>query len=394
MKIAIITWWYAKNMGYSENFLPSALAALGHEVHVISSDLQPDFPNYSEAYEPFLGKQQQSCGITNIDGYSLHRLPHMRTRFGIKILGLVEYLRNVNPDIIQCFGIPQMSTYQSAWYAKSEKKPLFLEEHTHLSTLSKELNWRQRLDNFTVKYILGPMVSAVSYHCYAIAKDVADVTLSNFGYSEKKLSIQSLGVDTNKFFPCHASEQIESRKSIRFNFGFSESDIVFIYTGRFSEDKSPIILARAIGILSKQGYPVKGLFIGSGKLIDLQAIASESSCHIVPFMPVSDLPSMYRAADVGVWPKQESTSQLDALACGIPIIISNRVKVQERVNECGLMYEEGSYTDLAEKMLMLLESSVRYKMGLAGAKTIMDNYSWNIIAKSRIENYKKALILF
>lgn len=391
MKIAIITWWYAENMGYSENCLPAALADLGHEVHVISSDLQPDFPNYKEAYEPFLGKQLQPCGVKRIEGYTLHRLPHRRTRYGIFIVGLSKCLKEMSPDVIQCFGIPQISTYQSAWVALIQNRLLFLEEHTHLSTIRAEKVIRQRVDDFFVKYIYGPLISSISNHCYAIANDVAEVTLTRFGYSPDKLSIQSLGVDTRKFHPIRSQGDINSRCSIRARFGYDDEDVVFIYTGRFSEDKSPIVLASAIELLSRQGYAVKGLFVGAGSEIDKNAIERKDSCLVVPFVPVSDLPNLYRAADVGVWPKQESTSQLDALACGIPIIVSDRVRVYERVDGCGLMYIEGDSVDLAKQMLLLLERETRHQMGVAGTANVFERFSWKKIAEARVHDYMKAL---
>jgi hypothetical protein len=37
MKIAVVSIFYSEGMGYSENCLPRALAALGHEVHLITT---------------------------------------------------------------------------------------------------------------------------------------------------------------------------------------------------------------------------------------------------------------------------------------------------------------------------------------------------------------------
>ena len=34
-------------------------------------------------------------------------------------------------------------------------------------------------------------------------------------------------------------------------------------------------------------------------------------------------------AEIGIWPTQESTSQLDALACGLPIIINENTGTPE-----------------------------------------------------------------
>ena len=57
MRIVLLSDWYAEQMGYAENALPKALAELGHEVHVLTSDAQPyfDSPDYAATYEPFIG---------------------------------------------------------------------------------------------------------------------------------------------------------------------------------------------------------------------------------------------------------------------------------------------------------------------------------------------------
>ena len=77
MKIVILSNWFSEKMGYIENCLPKSLAKLGHEVHVIASTAQVyyNIPEYSSVYEPFLGKNIQDEKVSNIDGYTLHRIP-------------------------------------------------------------------------------------------------------------------------------------------------------------------------------------------------------------------------------------------------------------------------------------------------------------------------------
>jgi glycosyltransferase involved in cell wall biosynthesis len=391
MKIAIVTWWFADKMGYSENFLPAALARLGHDVYVISSDLQPDFPNYKEAYEPFIGPQIQPCGRSILNGFTLIRLPHKRTAYGIAIKGLGSELKALGPDIIQCFGIPQMSTYQTAWAALFMRTPLFLEEHTHLSTLSQTKTLSQAFNNWLIKHILGPFVCNIATHCYPIAKDVEELTINSFGCPRKKVTIQSLGVDTINFHPINGRGDEILRLKIREDLGFSQGDTIFIYTGRFSPDKGPIIMAEAIEHLINKGYQVRGLFIGGGSINENQKISDRNGCVVLPFINSSELPIYYRAADVGVWPKQESTSQLDALASGLPIIISNRVQAIERTDGCGLIYTEDSVEDLQKKMIMLLDEGVRNQLGNVGSNRVAENFSWGRIANLRQDAYQAAI---
>ena len=108
-------------------------------------------------------------------------------------------------------------------------------------------------------------------------------------------------------------------------------------------------------------------------------------------MPARDLPPYYWAADIGVWPKQESTSQLDAAAAGLPIILSNRVTVLERVTGNGLTYREGDPADLAERIKSLGQASSRLELGTAGSRKMKARFSWLQIAEKRAGDYARSL---
>jgi len=111
---------------------------------------------------------------------------------------------------------------------------------------------------------------------------------------------------------------------------------------------------------------------------------------VQPFVPVRDLPPFYWAADIGVWPTQESTSQLDAAACGLPLILSNRIEVLERVDGNGFTYEEGDAADLACRIEALRDPMRRARMGAIGCAKVRDRFSWELIAQRRLADYHAA----
>ena len=102
-----------------------------------------------------------------------------------------------------------------------------------------------------------------------------------------------------------------------------QDEIVCIYTGRFNEDKNPIILARAIHYHRKKYKFFKGIFLGSGD--QKGQIEKCEGCVVIPFQKYHDLSNFYRMSDIGVWPKQESTSMIDAAATGIPVVVNVKV---------------------------------------------------------------------
>ncbi len=173
--------------------------------------------------------------------------------------------------------------------------------------------------------------------------------------------------------------------------GFSDEDIVCIYTGRFTEGKDPLCLAKAMDKLLGLNEPFKAIFLGSGPQSD--EIKKMKGCTIHKLVPYHQLPDFYRIADIGIWPKQESTSMIDATACGLPIIISNRVKAIERVEGNGLTYIENDVDDLVKTIVKMKDKQMRLSFSYYGTKKIQEKYSWDKIAKDRIEDYKLFLNL-
>lgn len=396
MKIAIISEWFSENMGYAENCLPRALASLGHEVHLITSNLQVYYnsPSYKEIYEPYIGPAVMSCGVKKLDGFVLHRLPYVKWLGQRRIQGISRKLTEIRPQIVQTLDSFQPETVEAAIAKIILGYKLFLESHTHASVFfvdRQELQFSMRLKRFVVKNMSGPLVSSFSEKCYPISIDAAEIAVKHFGIQKRKISVCSLGVDTDLFKPALDSASQNARAQLRQRLGFSPRDIVCIYTGRFSRDKDPLCLAQAIDILVKNGKQFRGLFVGNGIESDISSIKSYSGCVVNPFVPARELPRFYQAADIGVWPRQESTSQLDAVACGLPIIISDRTQVNERIEGNGLTYKEDDAFDLSQKIKSLTDASLRSRMGQIGIKKIEERFSWKHIAEERIQDYEAAL---
>ena len=396
MKIVLISNWFAEAMGYAENCLPKALTSLGLEVHLVTTNVQPYFnsPNYRETYESFLGPAVVDCGVKSVDGYTLHRLLHVTRGHGVRIRGLSSALRELQPDVVQTFEASDGTTYEAAMLARRLGYKLFSEVHQHASVYPGS-NWRARAHGLWQRFVVAPTVgcrvSSVTQRCYPISPDAAEIGVKYFGVSRKKISITPLGVDTDLFKPVSDDSARRRRDQIRSTLGFKSSDVVCLYTGRFSSQKDPLALAQAVAALSGEGHSLRGLFVGSGTHAEVAAIEACAGCVIHPFVPFRDLPAYYQAADIGVWPRQESTSQLDAAACGLPIIISDRATVKERVTGNGLVYREGDQADLRRALLSLADLEKRRQLGMAGATKMRQQFSWRLIAERRLADYEAAL---
>ncbi len=398
MRIVVVNETFNKKMGYAENNLPKALARLGQEVHVVSSNVQAYFndPDYVQTYEPFNGPAVQPCGVESLDGYTLHRLRYGNPLRHVRIKGLSSKLRSLHPDIVQTFLAASWVQLEMALAQPFLGYKLFTGAHEHASIFSTKVKngsrWcAARLKSDIRRAVPGRLVSTFSEKCYATTIDCAEIAGKFYGVPEKKIDICPLGVDTDLFGPIKDESGERKRLSFRAELGFEPNEIVCIYTGRFSHAKNPLCLAEAIARLQAQGEPFRGLFVGDGP--QSNAIQASQGCVVHPFVLSQELPGFYQAADIGVWPTQESTSMLDAAACGLPLplVVSDRLKALERIEGNGVSYEESEPRDMMRSLLGLKDVTFRRKLGDSGAAKIAREYSWLAIAARRLRDYEAVL---
>ena len=388
---------FAKNMGYLENFLPKYLARLGVEVHVVTLGLPPYYylKESKATYGGIAPGEDLSPGaVESFEGFTLHLLPHKRVLGYMQIEGLRKKLGSIRPDIVQTTAAIGWTPLQAAAAKPLLGYKLFTGNHYHASVFplanKRSSQWsRELLRCRMTRTLPGWLVSLVTEKCYAITTDCADVATRFFGVPKSKIDVCTLGVDTELFRPISSEKDQLERLALRQCLGFSGTEIVCVYTGRFSEDKNALLLARAVAHLAGKGEPYRGLFLGNG--VQAQAIQACASCTIHPFVPVHELGDFYRASDVGVWPTQESTSMLDAAACGLPVVANDTMTAPERLEGNGATYKLNDLGDLIRALLEFRDRRTRESFGALGARKMARDFSWESVARRRLGDYEAAL---
>lgn len=392
MKIVILSIWYSEKMGYVENLLSKALASLGHEVHVITSTAQVYYnePNYDIIYKPYLGERIQKESVKEIDGFKLHRLPFLEIGNKIVIKQLGAKLKEIKPDIVQAFDAFSFLTLQGAFYKPILGYKFFTANHIVASVFplysNSKVNLFKRLVFYLTRTIPGRICSWSTSICYPATIDAMEIAVKYYGVQKKKVKQAYLGVDTDIF---HPKKESDGSSEVRKQLEIKESELLCIYTGRFTEGKNPLCLAKAVDKLVEMNEPFKALFLGDGPQVD--EIKKMKACIVHDFVPYQELSKYYQIADIGVWPRQESTSMLDATASGLPIIISDRVQAKERVDGNGLIYTENDVDSLIESLLKLKDEELRAKLANNGVNKIKNKYSWIKIAIERVKDYNSFL---
>ena len=139
---------------------------------------------------------------------------------------------------------------------------------------------RKRIAYRLTRTVPTAICSLAVEKCYALTPDCGEVAHRFFGVPASKIQVLSLGADTETFHPVETEADREERETLRRDLGYGPDDIICLYTGRFTNDKNPLVLAKAIDKLSKIDPRYKGLFIGGGA--QRAEIAANANVSLAP----------------------------------------------------------------------------------------------------------------
>ncbi len=398
MRVVFLTETCSPQMGYLGSTLPRVMSSLGAEVHVVTMGLPPYhyLPEFDATLGSFLTSQSLAPGLveTGPDGVTLHVLPHRRVLGYVRMVGMQDKLRALEPNIVQTGAAIGWIPLDALRTRLALNFRLFTGSHTTASTFALARDpghfWDSaRLRCFATRTVPGRAISLATEKCYAPTVDCAEIAWRFFGVQRGKVEIMHLGVETDLFYPAASAASLARRKELRDQLGIGADDILAIYTGKLTEEKNALILAEAIERLRSAGLPFRGLFIGEGP--QRAVIATCPHSVALDFMPYLELPDYYRAADVGVWPTTESTSMLDAAASGLPLIISDRVVYRDHVDGNGLVFRDGHLAALVEALRSLVPIERRRQLGARGATKMATSFSLQAHAQQRMADYERSL---
>ncbi len=230
------------------------------------------------------------------------------------------------------------------------------------------------------------------------------VTISNYSLEkikqfyridESKVRIVPNGVDVEKFKPF---SDIEAAKR---QFGLGDEPCV-LFVGSLIPRKGSTFLVEAAKKIVAQKSNTKFLIVGEGPLrkqLDnsLEDANLTRNFKFLGNLKDDKLPAVYNCADVFVLPSiQEGQGivLLEAQACAKPVVAFNIGGVNEAVcnGETGLLVKLGNTDEFADAVLKLIsEKNLQDKMGVAGRKFVLENFTWDICAQKMLNVYNEAL---
>ena len=178
----------------------------------------------------------------------------------------------------------------------------------------------------------------------------------------------------------------KAKTSIRKKFNIKKDDIVLAFSGTIVRRKGIELLLEAVSEI-KNGN-IKLLIVGGGDNIYMQELKNlskklgiENRTVFTGFVKKDYVKDYFSAADIGVWPGNNSVSIMEAMACNLPIVIVDLQLSYLASYNNGLKFPEHNKEKLKAALKKLIgNKNLRLKMANNSASAIKRYYSYDAIA--------------
>ncbi|MCB0015688.1 MAG: glycosyltransferase family 4 protein [Anaerolineales bacterium] len=229
-------------------------------------------------------------------------------------------------------------------------------------------------------------------HVIAVSKATAQDLIELYGTPPEKISVLYHGV-TPEFRPIDDSDQLAA---IRAKYNLGQQPFV-LSVGTIQPRKNYQRLIRAFAQVEAEA----DLVIAGGPGWHADDIFSEVTrqhladrVHFLGFVPDADLPLLYNAADLFVYPSLYEgfgLPALEAMACGTPVIAANRSALPEVVGSAGRLVDPFDVAAMAAAIdTVLPDSRLRQSLVQAGLAQAAQ-FSWVKMAGELVQIYQKLL---
>jgi glycosyltransferase involved in cell wall biosynthesis len=202
------------------------------------------------------------------------------------------------------------------------------------------------------------------------------------GFDARKIKRFARGIDLDLFAP----RPSPARPFLADRFGMRARPIL-LYVGRISPDKGLDFLLEVYRSVISDKEDVNLLIVGDGPYLpELRQRTDMDGVTFAGRIDHKDLPALYAASDLFLFPSTTDTFGrvvLEAQACGLPAIVSDRGGPQEIVlqGRTGLIARAGDVADWSRKvenmLSMMTEAPSLYQtMRKESRRHIIEHYDW------------------
>ena len=384
MRIVHLIDYFQAPLGYQESSLALSHQQAGHRVVVVTSDRYYPFAGYEKVYYRLLGprivgtgkRREQGINVVRLPSWELSRTPVIFLRY------LKQTLNSIRPELVFCHGVYSALSVMAALYKNSFRYRLVYDSHA--SGFNTDFNSHPFKKSYHFIFrLFSPLIFNRADKIFAVGESEKEFLLNDFNLPRHRVEILRVGIDSRIY-----SFNPLSRLGIRKNLGIKESDTVLVFSGKINPGKDLKVLLRALNKISDPGFIL--MIIGGG---DSSYTGELKKMDISPvriiwldFVNRNKLVSYFSAADLAVWPGDASIGMLQALSCGLPLIIpewfgSGYLKKQG----IAVTFPRGNFQLLAEIINKLSKNyDLRRKISEKAKNYIKNELSWKKIAEKSL----------
>lgn len=385
-------------MGSTVFHLSSALVSRGHQVTVITRN----------------GGGKNIPSIDGIDVITVGwlRLPMEFTRsYGRSALKELKKLNETKPVDVVHLHCPMISWNKKQFEdCKNNIAPVvsslhgsWLGEKDGLVTAAKQKEaavWANPND-------LAILLSANRYARFENAAIInSDVCVANSEATKKDFleryptpknwdcEVIHWGVDTDMFTP-----ENPVNNELRNRFGCSENGILLLAVGRLAARKGYGSLLKAFSLVNSELPDSRLVIVGRGHLRrrllkQAHKLGISSSVYIESSMSFSELASLFRNADLTIYPSYyegQGLIPLESMSSGTPVVTVDHGPLPEMVDSTvGALFTMGDVNSMSSTILHEIKNrdSLNNK-GIKGRQRVIKNFTYEIDADYFIKIYER-----
>jgi glycosyltransferase involved in cell wall biosynthesis len=305
---------------------------------------------------------------------------------------LRDTLAEESPDIVNIHNPVGLLTVQTLMAARKLKLRVVIDSHLFYANLApyhpgKQLYYRA-FKRAVHPYFRQQIRRYLPHH-----PEAATLLGRELGVPVALMTEITLGTDIERF---HFDPG--SRTRIRDEMGLPPDAVVAIFVGRLTHDKDIDVLLRAATPLLPEHNlwllavgPVEDRY--RRRLLSIVPEKLQERVRFPGYVRNEDLPAYYSAADVGVWPGVAAISIIDALACGLPVVISRSEVTRHLISaDNGICFTRGNVGELRRGLeAVISEGALRREMGARSRGLAERVFAWERVAARTIDVYHAVL---
>ena len=231
----------------------------------------------------------------------------------------------------------------------------------------------------------------------AVSNLTKDIFLQEYKINPDRVAVINHGVDLNDYAQ-HNKDSV--RNAIRHELGINITDPVILFVSMNFEIKGLDDILFSLAKLKAQNRKFKLIVAGKGNIKKYTKMAQNyqiiSDVTFTGPVNKEKIIRMYLASDLYIMLSKFDTFGnvvLEAMAAGLPVIISSNVGAKDLVQEGknGFIVSNTSDSDyIAAKIALLLDENIRRQLAEASYKTAAQN-TWDDVAKKYAAIYENIL---